>query len=188
MKMFCRVLIHSCCFAMLWVILFTWIRDRVLSPQTPEFRIDSAALSQLDVTSAGELTASLDMKILVINPNVKLGIDLYSIEAMLFYQMMRDRRQRLLLAAKPVTLPFFMTTGNQTTVTFKLSTSENTFVQHRLTLFQKPRLAPAVLLGFRWGCWHGGIIEQLIGSILEGYSDLRRSSALRSSSGLTPEL
>ncbi|XP_024190201.1 uncharacterized protein LOC112194185 [Rosa chinensis] len=126
-----QVIFACCCFILvLSDELFSFIQDAVLRPQTPVFQIDSAVLTQLDVTAGPELTATLDLTVLVINPNVKLGLDFHSIEAMLFYKMMNkdDPREILLLAAKPVSPPFYVTSRNQTVVSFKLSTTSNTFV------------------------------------------------------------
>lgn len=139
------------------VQLYDSYEDEVLRPERPEFQIDSAALTQLDVTaglSPPELTATLNLTVLVINPNVKLGLDFYSIEAMLFLKMINDDgRERVLLAAKPVSPYFFMPTMTNTTVSFDLSTTANTFIDPAKPISEAKARGGSARFEIRMSAW-----------------------------------
>jgi hypothetical protein len=104
--------------------------DYKMSPEIPQFQIDSASVSGVSVTGS-QLTATWNITLLATNPNRHLGVDYMTIEASLYYGDKNDvvywdrksREVRIVAIATTTSYhPFFLDKGNQTRlVNFKLA-------------------------------------------------------------------
>uniref|UniRef100_A0A2P2MZY5 Late embryogenesis abundant protein LEA-2 subgroup domain-containing protein n=1 Tax=Rhizophora mucronata TaxID=61149 RepID=A0A2P2MZY5_RHIMU len=109
--LFYRMIIF--CVAVLSIMtVLALIAYLVLKPHLPEFRVESAAVSQLNATRS-ELTARWIFTLVVNNPNKKLGIGYDRLEASVFYG------GELGLAASQLA-PFSQDKKNQSTIEFQL--------------------------------------------------------------------
>ena len=104
----CRVITFgTVVFGIIGFIFFiAWL---VLKPRMPEFRVDSASVSELNVTQS-ELSADWNFTLFVRNPNTKLSLYYDRLEASVFYHRSRDS-----LSTTPLQ-PFSQSKRNQTWV------------------------------------------------------------------------
>lgn len=104
----CRVIAFgSVVFATMGLIfLIAWL---VLKPRMPEFRVDSASVSELNLTQSA-LSADWNFTLFVRNPNTKLSVYYDRLEASVFYHGGRDG-----LSTTPLQ-PFSQPKGDQTRV------------------------------------------------------------------------
>ncbi|CAB4317735.1 unnamed protein product [Prunus armeniaca] len=93
----------------------------------PEFRVQSAVLwYPHNATRSSDLTATWDLTLLATNPNDNWDIYCHTIHASLFYgpgyQHLKELRQmyQLTVFASTSLHPLFLTSSNQTSVSFKL--------------------------------------------------------------------
>ncbi|KAK9921114.1 hypothetical protein M0R45_029640 [Rubus argutus] len=109
------------------VIIFAFVLvdttvHRALSPEEPEFWIESAAVCGLKVTDS-EFSATWNMTLLAKNPNKKLAINFDKVQVAVYYGSKEDffhRDHDQYAIAKTQLSPFFLFTGNQTGLNFKL--------------------------------------------------------------------
>lgn len=108
----CRLIMAAAAlFAIIGVVFFiTWL---VLKPRLPEFQVDSASVSPLNLTGS-ELTATWNLTLLVRNPNTKLRIYYDSVKASLVYG------NGQVLGTTPLA-PFFQGKKNETRIRVELS-------------------------------------------------------------------
>ncbi|KAK9932040.1 hypothetical protein M0R45_019291 [Rubus argutus] len=97
---------------------------QALSPEEPEFWIESGAVYGLEVTdSDSEFSATWNMTLMAQNPNKKLVIDFDKVKVVVYYGSKEDffyRDHDQYTIAKTQLSPFFLFTGNQTGLNFKL--------------------------------------------------------------------
>ncbi|KAL6227803.1 hypothetical protein ACLB2K_001759 [Fragaria x ananassa] len=92
-------------------------------PRSPQFWVDSAAISQLSMSDNYELTATWHLTLFVVNPNQILGLHYESLKVMLFYGD-KENSHKQTLAGQPVFPPFFLSTREVTNLKFMLATKK----------------------------------------------------------------
>jgi hypothetical protein len=144
---FCRLIMAAAAlFAILGVVFFiTWL---VLKPQLPEFRVDSASVSPLNLTGS-ELTATWNLTLLVRNPNTKLRIYYESVEASLVYGNGPDG----LLLGTTTLAPFFQGKKNETRIRVGLSVVGEYVGEDVVTKISGERARGSVGFGVRVFAW-----------------------------------
>ncbi|PRQ44120.1 hypothetical protein RchiOBHm_Chr3g0475711 [Rosa chinensis] len=96
------------------IILITFLNWLVMHPKLPEFKVESATVSLLNVTRS-ELTATWDISLLSTNPNKKLRINYDHVEASIVY----GDHNHIRLGRTPLR-PFVVNHRNQTRIDMKL--------------------------------------------------------------------
>lgn len=130
-------------FAIISVVFFiTWL---VLKPQLPEFQVDSASVSPLNLTGS-KLTATWNLTLLVRNPNTKLRIYYNSVEASLVYGN-GPVLDKTLLA------PFFQEKKNETWIRVGLSVVDEYVGEDVVTKISGERASGSVGFGVRVFAW-----------------------------------
>lgn len=116
----CLVIVIACIFFA--IALVDMIVDHALSPVDPKFWIESGAVYGLEVTGS-EFSATWNMTLVAQNPNQKLVIDFDKVQVAVYYGSKEDiyyLDDDQYTIAKTQLSPFFLFTGNQTVLNFKL--------------------------------------------------------------------
>ncbi|KDP36126.1 hypothetical protein JCGZ_08770 [Jatropha curcas] len=144
-----RTLLHRafffCMTAFLVMVLFVLTSYIALKPHLPEFRVDSAAISQLNLTQS-ELTATWLFTLLVKNPNDKLRIQYDRLKASVFYG------DELELATNNLP-PFFQDRNNESTVKFQLDAITKYVGEDAVEEISKERDSGSIDFGVRVFAW-----------------------------------
>ncbi|KAM5565627.1 hypothetical protein ABKV19_019578 [Rosa sericea] len=110
------------------LLLIDTIVHQALNPEEPQFWVDSAAVTGLELTGSSGLTATWNMTLVAHNPNRKLVIDIAGVQVFIYFGKMEKyywynhghlvERQHIL--ATKLLPSFFLYTGNQTSLDFKV--------------------------------------------------------------------
>jgi hypothetical protein len=149
----CRlIIIASAVFAIMGIVFFiAWL---ILKPRLPEFRVDSASVSQLNVTSSSELTATWNFTLFVRNPNTKLNLYYDRLQASVSYG--RDD-----ILSMTSLQPFFQPKRNETRVLVRFSVVDEYVREKVATRISDEKAIGSVgfrvrviaLVKFRSGIW-----------------------------------
>lgn len=145
----------------LWAVIWATLQTRT---RGPEFRVQSAIMSQLNATQS-QLTATWDLSVVVTNPNPGEGHDL-CVERLVAYIFYGDKERMMMLAVKPVGLQprvLLSSKRNEAKASFRLQAVEMYVGQNVSKEILQGLSAPGsasgslVKFGLKLKAWYKGI-------------------------------